>query len=809
MGIDLFDTGSDVYEIRSGRTARIDYYAIPIQFPSSGSPNYEIGDDPVEIVDESGLDEWTIPCPCVRTEDGLRLDDEVDSAIAFSDYLMVTNPDACLSELGASADVLSEMAFLAYHRNGTLGYPSGTGSDDPAWIRDCIRTWGATMTGSDDTSGGYLSNGYLLLVGETEILPAWTVNTPNIHWSDGTTTTQVHYSDLPYGDFSSSDNRPELCVGRIIGDSADALIQGLQAGLYSSFDRSYGVSTSGSEGDWENFVRNARDIVSTWDDQADDGVIMTEGSLTHHWSAYVHKTESVSGYDFPTDAGDAFVTANLADYGMSAIRVDPDTDTGYLVTAGNLDLISTPFSGTATFTLPFNSGDIDGEDEIIAGDISLGRLIVVCDPPNTSRYTYLGFDADLEPWDVIACGRLFELMTSEQVVVARPVDGGIVDVYEYVSSPAGLYRTYRLGDIPFTSYDGLVIADIDSSNAGDEIVIGSDGGERLYVYSRGGELLMEIPCEPYTAYDSLVAGDMDGDGADELAVLIDDTVDHKRRLHIFDDHCVTWDATDGWTLTPGRSSLVYSRFLAYDGARTTGGSTRYDSVICDDLDRDGKDEICLAREGDDRLYVLDGYYSGGWKNRYLPVLQDDEDLIDLFLLSGHGSSGACSPFGKDDIRTLNLTAGPLVFALSCLTGNYEGSSDEGFAETFFEQGAAAYIGATEVSANTPNNSAGPRFLSQWEPGETAGKAFRDYRRSRVGAGDLWKLWAVEYNYYGDPKFGALGGALLPLLLRSLSCRPPTTSLSRLRPRFNWLTMKSRPPMGLTTSPFPAAMSSPT
>ncbi|MBP7049611.1 MAG: fibronectin type III domain-containing protein [Phycisphaerae bacterium] len=782
--LDLFSDGSSVYEIRAHHTVRLEYYAVPVQYFILGAVKYEIGEDPVEVVDSTGSDEWTISCPCVRTEDDILLDDEIDSAIEGSDYLIVTNPDLCDSEFGGADDVLSEMARLAYHRNGILGYLFGVGSDDPSWIRDCVKSWGREMTGSDGVAGHYLSNGYLLLVGETEILPSWTVNSPDMSWTGGTQSVEVGYSDLPYGDVASSDNVPELCVGRLIGDSDGALTQAMESSLNAGFDRSYGVATSGAESDWENFVGNARDVVDTWDDQAAGGEIMTEEAKAHHWSAYVHKAEPVSGYDFPMDAGDGFVTAVLDGYGMSAIRIDPGEDRGYLVTAGNLDLISTPFSGAASFMVPFNSGDAlaagdidaDGEDEIIVGDISFDRLIVVCDPPNTTSHTYLGFDAELESWDVIACGHVLDVLAQDVVVVARPIDGGTVDIYEYVSSPPGLYRTYRL-DIPFSSYDGLAIADIDTSNPGDEIVIGNDSDDRIYVYDRRGTLLMEIPCEPYTAYDSLVAGDMDGDGGDELAVLIDDVIDSKRRLHIFQADCASYDAASGWQLVRGRSSLIYSRFLHCDGARTTGGSTRYDGVTCDDLDGDGKEEVCLARESDDRLYALDGHYADGWKQRYLPVLQDIEDRIDLFVLAGHGNPGSCSPFNRVDIGTLSLTAGPLVFALSCLTGNYEGEwwwydggavdahsdGDGGFAETFFAQGAAAYIGSTEVSSTTANSAAGPGFLSQWDRDETAGKAFRDYRRSRMGGNDRWRFWAMEYNYYGDPKFGALdgGGAVAP------------------------------------------------
>ncbi|MEN6423840.1 MAG: CARDB domain-containing protein [Phycisphaerales bacterium] len=778
--LDLETATSDQYEIEAGHTVRLEYYAIPIQFPGPGSMDYEIGEDAVEVVDRWGIDTWTIPCRCVRTEDDIPLDDEIDSAIEGSDYQIVTNPDLCASEYGGAADVLSEMARLAYHRNGILGYPSGVSSDDPVWIRDCIKMWGAGMNGSNGAAGGYLSNGYLLLVGETEILPSWTVNTTDVDWTGGTRSTEVEYSDLPYGDVASSDNVPELSVGRLIGDSAGALMQAIQSSLYTGFDRSYGVSTSGDEGATGDFVGRARDVRNVWVGQAEDGEIMTERARTHHWTAYVHKDQITDGFDFPMDSGDGFVTANLAGYGMSAIRVEPDTGEGRFVTAGNLDPDSTPFSGTARFVLPFGShdalaaGDIDGdgEDEIVVGNLGLDRLVVVCDPPSTTSATYLGFDAELEAWDVIACGHLYDTWTKEVIVVARPIDGGTVDIYEYADAGGALGWHDQL-DIPFSSYDGLVVADMDPNNPGDEIIIGSDSAQRIYLYDQRGNLVMEIPCEPYTAYDSLVGGDFDGDGADELAVLIDDVTGGKRRLHIFNNACVTYGAS-GWELIKNRSSLIYTRFLECEGARTTGGAGT-GGVTCDDLDGDGREEICVAHVGNDRLYLLDGYYTRGWMDRYLALLQDIQDRIDVFVLNAHGSPDYCSPFGTGDVATLSLTTGPLVFALSCLTGNYEGNwcridssgalethvdGDDGIAETFLQQGAAVYIGATEVSPSGQNSAAGPGFMQAWDPSETAGMAFRNYRRSRAASGDAWwEFWAMEYNYYGDVKFGALDGGI--------------------------------------------------
>ena len=225
VDLDVFTDTSAVVEIRPGRSFSAQYRAIPIQFADAGAAHYAIGEDPVRVTAEFLTDPWLLSRPCVRTESGRRLAAEVTSAIESSDYLIVTNPENCRSEFIPGADdVFAQMARLAYHRNGILAYPMGIGSDDPAWLRGWILTWGASMKGSDGIAGHYLSNGYLLLVGETEILPAWTVDVTDITWSSDKTSDVVEYSDLPYGDTQGSDNIPELITARIIGDDDAVLI---------------------------------------------------------------------------------------------------------------------------------------------------------------------------------------------------------------------------------------------------------------------------------------------------------------------------------------------------------------------------------------------------------------------------------------------------------------------------------------------------------------------------------------------------------------------------------------------------------
>ena len=288
-------------------------------------------------------------------------------------------------------------------------------------------------------------------------------------------------------------------------------------------------------------------------------------------------------------------------------------------------------------------------------------------------------------------------------------------------------------------------------------------------YPKIGELEVDL----ISHYDGLAVGDVDGDGMDEIAIIIDDEIDKKRRLFVYEDDSWYYNVTaDEWEIRRGGVHKIYSRYIDFRGIRYTASDTRHDGFAIRDIDGDGEAEIGVALEGSDRFYILDGHYPDGWKDRYMPWIMSDESAIDIFTLIGHGSPTSCSPFDTGDIASVNLSAHPLVFALSCLTGNYEGGwswivegtvethndGDDGFAEAFFDSGACVYIGATHVSSGIHNDQADLAFFEEWGTDETAGEAFTQYKRNRASTGDdMWQYWVTEYNYYGDPKFGALGG----------------------------------------------------
>ncbi len=148
----------------------------------------------------------------------------VYSAFEQADYLIVTNP-MHLYNLNPDTENVNELLFtiteLAREKKGAIGYIlfDLTASD----IHSEINSWGKNYLNQS-----WKSQGYLLIVGETEIIPSFTA-----HWNfDFDTDDETIYcTDYPYANTKGKTIMPELHIGRIIGNTCINLTRPLQASL--------------------------------------------------------------------------------------------------------------------------------------------------------------------------------------------------------------------------------------------------------------------------------------------------------------------------------------------------------------------------------------------------------------------------------------------------------------------------------------------------------------------------------------------------------------------------------------------------
>ncbi|HBY95325.1 MAG TPA: hypothetical protein DEP84_15465, partial [Chloroflexi bacterium] len=153
-------------------------------------------------------------------------------------------------------------------------------------------------------------------------------------------------------------------------------------------------------------------------------------------------------------------------------------------------------------------------------------------------------------------------------------------------------------------------------------------------------------------------------------------------------------------------------------------------------------------------------------------LAPGRDIIYIFAHGNPDSSGALAAWNMGSVSFGNTH--PFVLAASCSTGDYVNGD---FAETFFDRGAGAYIGSTELSHMSINARSGKDLYSGAIAFTTdsVGKRFTALERIYWDAGHKYRFWATEYNLYGDPKYGGSAGTVETAAATPIP--PPPTSLT--------------------------------
>ncbi len=230
------------------------FEVVPILLPSIASSlpyTPEIGETTLVEYKESNGSEYSEEChfAAASTTGGEPITTAYFSALSSADYLIITNP-AHLLNYNQHSDVdslLTTMANLARLKTGALGYVVYPYHTNQA-IQSLIAYGGPW---SSRLKSGWASNGYLLIVGEEEIIPAWD-RTIGTFWTTGGTLTYRVNADYPYASTFGEETIPELSIGRIIGDTAIKLRSLIQTSINVflgkpgySFDRSNALLVSG------------------------------------------------------------------------------------------------------------------------------------------------------------------------------------------------------------------------------------------------------------------------------------------------------------------------------------------------------------------------------------------------------------------------------------------------------------------------------------------------------------------------------------------------------------------------------------
>ena len=271
------------YSIIPGETKTLSYAVVPVLYEPMAFirfESYSIGDPLINVsYDDIYGRSYTYSYP-VQVYSSAH---EVSNAFASSDYLILTSP-ANLYSFYDDAEVdtlLSTMAELAKVKRGVLGYlPSGMSSVNISFLLyGRPNRWGQFLNASMEFpcfSGcrtDWETSGYLLIVGETKIVPSFTLPTPYYNEDNGGF---IRCSDYPYIGLGIG---CRVQVGRIVGDSAVTLTKPIRASIdvYNRkpehvFDRSHALLVAGDEGTWEQFIYEIGQLAE---------ILRSQGTSTH------------------------------------------------------------------------------------------------------------------------------------------------------------------------------------------------------------------------------------------------------------------------------------------------------------------------------------------------------------------------------------------------------------------------------------------------------------------------------------------------------------------------------------------------
>jgi hypothetical protein len=158
---------------------------------------------------------------------------------------------------------------------------------------------------------------------------------------------------------------------------------------------------------------------------------------------------------------------------------------------------------------------------------------------------------------------------------------------------------------------------------------------------------------------------------------------------------------------------------------------------------------------------------------------------ELVLFSGYGDINTWDPGLDTSHFPLDFSQhNPVVLAFTGLTANYEDGGDDGIAEAFFDSGAGAYVGMTQVSPVPIGLETSQWFVDSWSRNEALGRNFTQVERAFWDAYSFYdwnRFWVYGSSFLGDPKYGETSGA--KRATRVTATQAPTSALQIQVPAF--------------------------
>ena len=736
-------------EIPPGATRTFAFTVVPaLVFPNP--PNPAIG-DPIYIAYQNAAGvgfEQQFQTPISQTTDGLTLAEAREKAISNANYLVVSNADRLVTNYWVGAyDILDTMGRLALMRNGVVGLinagdlwtldrlltPPGT-----HWFYDLFPwpTWAEQLHPNFSKPLG----GYVLLVGETEILPAMDLSVPGDN-------NQAPFSDHIYSDVGG-DGRPELIVGRIIGDDPatirapmEAAIAMLEGKPGHAFNYESALLISGPPAG--SFVSDVQHVGQILQPRLGTVDFLHADS---YFQAGVFEPRDGANQAVPHDPANALVAGHMLGGNQDEIILTSKT-------TRRAYLFDRQSGAQSEFAIPAFDGT--GQDLVAAGDL-LGDArdeLIIADKDADLIYFYdhLGSAAiiarDLAGIDAMAAGDV-EFDGRDELVLA---DSGQDRIWIGDGNPLNFTSFSR----SFDRDDRLLLANILGDSSA-EIIIIDWSANTMRVLDRTGKQQAShsfgdkggMSWLAYIGKDSAVgAADLLALGTDQIVIAPSRNYPERVFTYYYNDTSKKFVPAGelGFTFEPGQ-------ILA-------GGQ-----VYLEPGEAQPQEEVIIATQ-DGKIRVLD---LGRFTQRLQPDLQLGVLDRDIIFWSGHGHvnvwDGAVDSFANVGVPMNFGGHHPVIVAVSCLTGNYQLGSGENrlIAETMLGDGAAVYIGATEESFGYTNREGANWLFQNWMKGESIGSAFTRLERAvwdhdplgTPGVAVSWQAWIRQYNLYGDPKFGA-------------------------------------------------------